>query len=924
MANNIKGITVEIGGNTGPLNSALKGVNKTADSLQGQLKEVNRQLKFDPQNTVLLKQKQELLTKEISNTSTKLTTLKEAEKQAQEQFAQGKITQEQYQALQREVIKTESQLRELGRQAGLTNAALNQISTTSADVAEGAEKMAAATKGASTAAIGVLSGAAAAAGKIVSAFADNEQLVGGVETLFKDAAGTVSEYANQAYKTAGLSANEYMETVTGFSASLIQSLGGDTAKAARYADMAITDMSDNANKMGTDMGNIQNAYQGFAKQNYTMLDNLKLGYGGTEAEMQRLLDDAGKLAGVKFNISSYSDVVDAIHVMQTNMGIAGTTAKEAEETISGSIDMAKSSVTNLMSGLGQSGADIDKLTQDVVDAVKVAVQNIIPVLKNLMDNLPSGVKVGLGVTAAIAAVTPVLLIVSKIARGISAVTGALTMAKTATIAQTAAQFGWNAALLASPITWIVVGIAALVAGVVLLYKNCKPFHDWVLKALKSVESVAKSVFNGLITFFSSTIPKAWNSLVTFFRGIPEWWNNLWTQVGQIFDNIWNEIKNGISAAWNGIKTVMLAIISPLVNGVLNLWNGMKSGIKKIFDGIKDIAQGAWKIIKNVVLAPVLLICDLVTGNFGKLKSDLLGIWNNIKSGAEQIWNGLKNYFFGMLEAIKGFFTTEWNGIKAAAEAVWNGIVSAAKTIWNGLASFFTGLWKRVSEGITSAWSGIKTFFTNTWDDIKSIIKNAWNGIVSFLSNPEAILNAVKTAFNNAISWIKNLGTEAVQWGKDIINGIVNGINAAASAVGNAVKGVAQSIRSFLHFSKPDEGPLADFDTYMPDMMSLLAAGIKNNISKVSSAAKEVATAMTATIPTTFDSSVQVRAAFATAYGGYAPASGRRVEVPVNESAPAGTGNITVNQYYQGKVPSPAESARQSRNGLQQVVKKLRR
>ena len=243
---------------------------------------------------------------------------------------------------------------------------------------------------AAAAATAALAAAAIKLGKeVISAYADYEQLVGGVETLFKDSSGKVMEYANDAYKTAGLSANEYMKTVTGFSASLISSLGGDTEKAAKYADMAITDMSDNANKMGSDMASIQDAYSGFAKQNYTMLDNLKLGYGGTKEEMQRLLEDAEKLSGVKYDISSYSDIVDAIHVVQTEMGITGTTAKEAEATISGSIGMLKSSFQNLITGLGDADADIDKLCDNVVNSFNSVVKNITPVVRNLAKTVPN-------------------------------------------------------------------------------------------------------------------------------------------------------------------------------------------------------------------------------------------------------------------------------------------------------------------------------------------------------------------------------------------------------------------------------------------------------------------------------------------------------------------------------------------------------
>ena len=207
----------------------------------------------------------------------------------------------------------------------------------------------------------------------VSNYAEYEQLVGGVETLFKDNADTVQEYAANAYKTAGLSANEYMETVTSFSASLLQSLGGDTAEAAKVADMAIIDMSDNANKMGSDMTSIQNAYQGFAKQNYTMLDNLKLGYGGTKEEMQRLIDDANKLREAQglnadLTIDSYADIVTAIHEVQTEMGITGTTAEEASSTIQGSLGQVKSAWQNLLTGFATEGADLDTLFDNFMDS----------------------------------------------------------------------------------------------------------------------------------------------------------------------------------------------------------------------------------------------------------------------------------------------------------------------------------------------------------------------------------------------------------------------------------------------------------------------------------------------------------------------------------------------------------------------------
>lgn len=221
----------------------------------------------------------------------------------------------------------------------------------------------------------------------IKAYADYEQLVGGVETLFKDSSDMVQRYAAQAYKNQGMSANQYMETVTSFSASLLQSLGGDTEAAAKYADMAITDMADNANKMGTAMSSIQLAYQGFARGQYGLLDNLKLGYGGTRSEMERLLADAEKLTGVKYDISNLADVYDAIHAIQTQMGITGTTAQEASTTIQGSFLALQASWQNLLVALADPEADFSAIFGQMVDSASTLLANAIPILGNLLGEM---------------------------------------------------------------------------------------------------------------------------------------------------------------------------------------------------------------------------------------------------------------------------------------------------------------------------------------------------------------------------------------------------------------------------------------------------------------------------------------------------------------------------------------------------------
>ena len=226
----------------------------------------------------------------------------------------------------------------------------------------------------------------------IQSYGEYEQLVGGVETLFKSSADTVMQYAANAYQTAGMSANEYMTTVTAFSASLLQSMGGDTDAAAEKANLAITDMSDNANKMGSSMESIQNAYQGFAKQNYTMLDNLKLGYGGTKEEMQRLLDDANALNAAQGNytnytIDSYADIVDAIHTVQTEMGITGTTQLEASTTIQGSIASMKAAYENFITGLGDENADMAELITNLLGSTVTVAENLLPVVERILENI---------------------------------------------------------------------------------------------------------------------------------------------------------------------------------------------------------------------------------------------------------------------------------------------------------------------------------------------------------------------------------------------------------------------------------------------------------------------------------------------------------------------------------------------------------
>ena len=424
-----------------------------------------------------------------------------------------------------------------------------------------AAKLGAAAIGAAATAVGALTK------KSLEEYAEYEQLVGGVETLFKDSADVVMQYANNAYKTAGLSANDYMETVTSFSASLLQSLGGDTEAAAKQADLAITDMADNANKMGTAMGDIQNAYQGFAKQNYTMLDNLKLGYGGTKEEMQRLIDDANALNAAQgnltnYSIDSYADIVSAIHDVQTEMGITGTTAKEASTTIQGSLSAMKSAWTNLLTGIGDDSQDLDKLINNFVDSTGTAAENILPRLGKIITGIGSlAERLATVVAAAIPGLVTTVL-PELVQSGISMV-GAILQGLVQMLPQII-QYGVDMvitliesissdpeSLVATAITLVVTIVSGLIDALPKLIAAAAELVTGLLRALisnapnllaaglKLVGKIAEGIANSL-----GEIVKAGAKVVdSIIDGIAGAWKKLtgW------FKGIWNDLFGGLSA-----------------------------------------------------------------------------------------------------------------------------------------------------------------------------------------------------------------------------------------------------------------------------------------------------------------------------------------------------------------------------------------
>lgn len=436
MATKIRGITLEIGGDTSGLQTSLRKVNNDLTSTQKQLKDVERLLKMDPGNVDLLRQKQELLSRAVEQTGEKLDTLTDAQKAFVE--AGGDVNSDSYKALEREIIATQNSLQTAADNAEGFNLAMEKSKATLTDISDKAGTIAEQTSGLSKAAQGVLAGMAGAAGIAIKEFADYEQNLGGVETFFKDSTDIVTQYANEAYKTAGMSANQYMETITSFSAALLSSMGGNTRAAAEMANIAIVDMSDNANKFGTDIESVQSAYQGFAKQNYKMLDNLKLGFAGNKQGMEDLLAEAERLTGVKFDINNFADIVVAIHEVQKNMGIAGTTAEEASSTISGSIATLKAAVENLALGFANADADVGELAKNATESFAQVAENVIPVIEQILQSIPGWGRFALAITAVVAVIAPVASLISSVSAALAAFNIASAPAVAAVIALAAA------------------------------------------------------------------------------------------------------------------------------------------------------------------------------------------------------------------------------------------------------------------------------------------------------------------------------------------------------------------------------------------------------------------------------------------------------------------------------------------------------
>ena len=656
------------------------------------------------------------------------------------------------------------------------------------DATNSASKMSSVMKGIGSSAIKVgkglaVAGAAAATAvtalvsKSVGAFADYEQLTGGVETLFGAGGRSVEEYAqsvgksvsdiqgkydslmsaqnvvlenaNKAYMTAGMSANEYMDTVTGFSASLISSLGGDTNKAADYANSALVDMSDNANKMGTDMESIKNAYQGFAKQNYTMLDNLKLGYGGTQEEMKRLLSDAEKLTGQRYDISSFADITQAIHAIQTQMDITGTTAKEASTTISGSWGSLKAAFQNVLVGLTTGGDMFDQSLDALINTAVTFGQNIIPAIKGALSGVGYLIE---GLAPVIGETIPPLI--NDLAPTLANSAVSLISSLVNGLTQNATQFS---ECLSNIIIVAVAGISTVVPQLLdAASKIVSNLMQGLTNSMPQIVNGAVTLVEGLVNGLVNNIPLLIMGAVQLVTSLA---NGLIENLPRIIDAGVNLITGIISASYS----MMPQIIQNGMQLVVNLAVGLVRAIPQLIAALPRITGAIVKGFKSVNWFDLGL--QLIKSIWEGIKSIGSEMWNGVKEKTSELWGGVKNVVSEKLNNIKSAYDAHGGGLKGATFAAIEGVKEYYRTGYDAINQLTGGKLGEVVNAVGEKMEVVKGKFSEAFGNVKNtvmtIFENIKNGITEKIS---AAVNKVKEIFGSIADKVSEV------WGK--IKGII--------------------------------------------------------------------------------------------------------------------------------------------------------
>lgn len=1000
MANRIKGITVEIGGDTTKLQTALKQVNTEIKHTQSELRDVNKLLKIDPGNTELITQKQKLLSQSIQETKEKLDSLKLASEQANAVLARGDISQAQYDALQREIIETENSLKSLEQQASKTGKAFKNISDSSMKISKvtgevGKEMTTKVT--APIVAVGALglktaadfekgmSSVKAITGATVEELSQLKEkaLQLGESTSFSASGVTeaMTEMAKAGWSTkdiltgvggvldASAASGENLGSVATIVADAISGFNMKASESGKVADVltqaanagtiGINDLGESfkyiaplSNSMGFNIEEVTSAITAMSmsgikgSQAGTSLKNSLTNMIKPTKDMQGAMDELGIkitnqdgsfksldeiLRGMRTSFSGLSDEQKAYYatVIAGKEGQAGllsllNMSQEEYDKISASMKnaggIAKETADvmqdNLSSKIEALGGALETLSVRFGDLVVPALTKFVEKITDAItaiSNAPPGVQKFILVFAGIiAAIGPVLLIISKVAAVIGTVTGAMsilsggiTTGATPAMLGLAKVFGvlktafmaFSGLIMAHPIVAAIVAIATIL--IPLIIKNWDTIKEFLVNTWNSIVSSCKEIWGGIKEFFANLwngvsdswnaiwisitttisslwtrfiegVSGIWNGIKDFFtnlwQGISESWSTAWTNittfiselwtafvegiktlwqgVKDFFANLWNGLSEGWNSIWTSITTFLTESWNTFIEGAKSLWQSLGEFFTSLWTGIQTTFTSIWTAISTTTTEVFTAVGEFIKTTWEGIKTLISTVLDAIKVKVETIWNGLKEFLTTVITAIGTFISTSWTNIKTTIETILTSIKTVLESIWNGIKTFISSTMNNIKTFVSSAWNSIKSTISSAVNTAKSAVSSAFNSMRSSISSTMSnIQSTIRNGFNNAVNHIKNLASQAYTWGADMINGIARGIRSAISNVTSAVSNVASTIRSYLHFSVPDVGPLTDYESWMPDFMEGLSKGIEKSRRLVQSSMKNVASDM---------------------------------------------------------------------------------
>lgn len=866
--NRIRGITVEIGGDTTKLQTALKGVNTEIRNTQSQLRDVEKLLKLDPGNTELIAQKHRLLAQAVSETREKLETLKTAQQQADEALRNGTISQQQYDGLQREIVETEQELRRLEQQAEQSANALQKIGATGEKLQAVGDKVSGVGQkllpvtgvvtGLGTAAVktaadfdSAMSKVAAVSGATGSDFdklRDKAREMG-AKTKFSatEAADAMNYMAMAGWKTedmlSGIEGVMYLAAVSGEDLATTSDIVTDALTAfgltagdsGHFADV-LAAASSNANTNVSMMGEtfkycapVAGAL-GFSVEDTAeaigLMGNagIKASQAGTSMRsiMTNLTGDV-KLSGaaigdVTIATTNADGSMRSLSAILADCRVAFGGMTEAEKANNAEALVGKNAMSGFLALMNAAPEDIAK--------VSGAVNNCKDAAKNMADTMQDNLEGQLTILKSQLqelAISFGDLLMPAVRSIVSGLQGMVDMLNA--MPDGVKQVIMIIALLAAalgPVLIIIGKVISAVGTIMTIVPKLAGVINTVKTAFGALNAVMLANPIAIVIAAIAALVAAFVYLWNTNEEFRQFWISLWESVKETAIQCWQAISAFLSQAWEAIQ-----------NTAVSVWNG-----------IRDFFSGLWTGIQTLFTTVVNAIAGFLSGAWNAVKGTVVSVWNAISQFFTSVWNGIRNVTSVVVNGIRSFLQSAWNGIRALITTVMNGIKSVVTAVWNGIRSVITRVMNGIRSVVSSVWSGIRNTISSIVNGIKNTVSNAfhamWSGIRSTISG---IYNTIRDGLGNAVNYITSLASAGWRWGADIINGIVNGIRSCIGAVASAVTDVANTIRSHLHFSVPDEGPLTDFESWMPDFMNGLAEGIEKSRGMVKAAVNSVAADM---------------------------------------------------------------------------------